>query len=113
MRIALALALPFALSACVTGETMMQDTSRTLARSAVNSAAQQYFPGVNVSPFTDCVINNANTSEIMQLAQAASKGSAGAADALPIVRTVVARPEATQCLVSNAQGAGLLTGGLL
>lgn len=111
MRILAALILPVALSACVAGEGMMQDTSRALARSAVKSAADQYFPGVDVLPFTDCVINNATTSEILQLAKAASAGTAGATEALPVVRTIAARPETAQCLLTNAQGAGLLIGG--
>ena len=110
MRVFAALFLPVALSACVAGEAAMQDTSRALARSAVNSAAQQYFPGVDVSPFTDCVINNATTSEIVQLARAASAGSSGATEALPVVRTIAERPETAKCLLGNAQGAGRLIG---
>ncbi len=113
MRIAFALSLTVVLSACVAGGAVVQDASRSLARSAVNAAAQQYFPGVDVSPFTDCVIDNATTSEIVQLAQAASKGGGGAAEAVPVVRTIIARPEATQCLVGNVQGGALLTRGLL
>ena len=113
MRIAAALILPLVLSACVAGETVMQDASRSLARSAVNSAAQQYFPGVNVAPFTDCVIDNATTSEILQLAQAASSGGGGAAQAVPVVQTIIARPEASQCLIRNVSGGVGLVGGLL
>lgn len=127
MRVAGGLLLILTLSACVAGQSVMQDTTRSLARNAVDSTAQRYFPGVDVSPFTDCVINNASTGEILQLARAASKASAGAAvaggagvqnsavsdaatEALPVVRTILGRSEAQQCLIASAQGAGLAAG---
>lgn len=102
--------LCLALSGCVAGEAVMQETTRSLARSAVDAAAARYVPGVDVSPYTDCVINNASTSELVQLAQAAGAGAAQdvAARAWPVVRTVASRPEATQCLVSALSGSQLL-----
>lgn len=107
---ALALLLPLALSACIAGETVMQETTRSLARSAVDAAATRYVPGVDVSPYTDCVINNASTDELLQLARAAGAGAAQdvATRAWPVVRTVASRPEATQCLVSALSGSQLL-----
>lgn len=109
----LALILCLALPACVAGEAVMQETTRSLARSAVNSAAAQYLPGVNVTPFTDCVINNAQTGELIQLAQYASAGANGAAQAWPVVRTIASRPEATQCLVQSLSTTQMLSvGGL-
>ena len=107
---ALALLLPLALSACVAGEAVMQETTRSLARSAVDAAATRYVPGVDVSPYTDCVINNASTDELLQLAQAAGAGAAQdvATRAWPVVRTVASRPEATQCLVSALSGSQFL-----
>lgn len=119
-----AAAAALVLSGCVAGEAVMQETTRSLARSAVNSAAARYVPGVNVAPYTDCVINNATTSELIQLAQAAGSGATGgaaqdvAASAWPIVRTVASRPEATQCLLQSLSGSqilatqGLALGGL-
>ena len=104
-------ALIFGLSACVGGEALMQETSRSLARSAVNSAATQYLPGVNVAPVTDCVINNAETGEILGLARAASAGSQGAAEAWPIVRSVISRAPAQQCLMQSLSSADLLRSG--
>ncbi len=88
----------------------MQETTRSLARNAVNAAAARYVPGVDVSPYTDCVINNASTNELLQLAQAAGAGAAQdvASRAWPIVRTVASRPEATQCFVTALSGGQLL-----
>lgn len=105
-----AVLLLLALPACVAGEAVMQETTRSLARSAVDTAAGRYLPGVPVKPYTDCVINNASTSELVTLAQAAGAGSAQdvANRAWPTVRTVAQRPEATQCLVQALSGAQLL-----
>mgnify|MGYP001125774592 CR=1 FL=1 len=111
MRALAALSLMIGLSACVAGETMMQETTRSLARTAVDGAAARYAPGVPVKPFTDCVINTASTSELLQLAQAAGSGDAQAvaSRAWPVVQTVTGRPEAQQCLVQAAlSGDGLL-----
>lgn len=101
MKRFVALGLLTVLSACVAGEDLMQDTSRALARSAVETAAQRYVPGVDVSPFSDCVINNAQTGELVQLARAAGQGANGAATAWPVVQTVIQRPAATQCLANS------------
>ena len=105
---AAALLLPLALSGCVAGEAVMQETTRSLARSAVDAAAARYVPGVDVSPYTDCVIDNASTDELLQLAKAAGAAQDVAARAWPVVRTVASRPEATQCLVSALSGSQLL-----
>ena len=102
--------LCLALSGCVAGEAVMQETTRSLARNAVDAAAARHVPGVDVSPYTDCVIDNASTDELLQLAQAAGAGAAQdvAARAWPVVRTVASRPEATQCLVSTLSASQLL-----
>ena len=105
-----AVCLCLALSACVAGEAVMQETTRSLARSAVDAAAQRYVPGVNVTPYTDCVINTASTGELIQLAQAASAGGQEIATrAWPTVRTIASRPEATQCFVTTLSAGGMLT----
>lgn len=101
MQRLLALALLVSLPACVAGGDIMQESSRALARSAVQSAAQQYVPGIDVSPFSDCVINNADTSELLQLARSASQGAQGVSTAWPVVQTVVQRPAASQCLMNS------------
>ena len=99
-----------ALGACVSGRDIMQDTTRSLARNAVDAAAARYVPGVNVTPYTDCVINNASTSELLQLAQAAGAGAAQeiATQAYPVVKTIAARSETSKCFLSTLSGPDLL-----
>lgn len=104
MRLAVAIFVTISLSGCVAGEALMQETTRSLARGAVNGAVNQYLPGVNAAPYTDCVINNATTAELVQLAQVAAAGTQGASQvasgAWPLVQTVVARPATQQCLLT-------------
>lgn len=102
-RVTMAGALSLGLSACVGGEAMMQETTRSLARSAVDASVRQYLPGVNVSPYTDCVINGANTAELFQLANAATAGANGAANAWPVVRNITARADVQNCLLRAVQ----------
>lgn len=97
-------ALALGLAGCVgNGQGLVQDTSRSLARSAVDAAVRQYLPGVNVTPYTDCVINAANTSELVQLASVAARGTSAAAEAWPVVQGIASRPEAQSCLVRAVQ----------
>lgn len=103
--------LPFlALSGCVAGKAVMQKTTRSLARTAVDAAAGRYLPGVDVQPYSDCVIDNASTADLLDLATAASVGGQEiAARTWPVVRTVASRPETTQCLLGTLPGGQLLT----
>lgn len=104
------LTICLALGACVSGGDIVQETTRSLARTAVDTAAGKYLPGVNVTPYTDCVINNASTSELLQLAQAAGAGAAQeiAAQAFPIVKTIAGRSDTAKCFVSTLSTADLL-----
>lgn len=90
-------------SACVDGGPLVQEATRAMARSAVDTTANRYLPGIPVKPYTDCVINNATTGELLQLADAA-RGDAQtvAANAWPVVQRVVTRPDARDCLVQAA-----------
>lgn len=80
--------------------TMLDAASRQVARNVINSEMQKRLPGVNVAPYSDCVINNASTAELIDLAQASRAGVAGTADS---VATIVSRPATTQCIASAAQ----------
>jgi hypothetical protein len=110
MRKLVLTAFCLALGACVSGGDIVQDTTRSLARTAVNAAAGKYVPGVNVTPYTDCVINNASTGELLQLAQAAGAGAAQeiATAAYPTVKTIAGRSDTAKCFLSTLSAADLL-----
>lgn len=83
--------------------TSLDAASRQIARNVINTEMQKRLPGANVSPYTDCVINNATTAELIDIAQAASSGASGTANS---VATIVSRPATTQCIATAARSTG-------
>lgn len=82
--------------------TVLDAASRQVARTVINTQMQSRLPGANVAPYTDCVINNATTAELIDIAQASRAGVSGTADS---VATIVSRPATTQCIASAARSA--------
>ncbi|WP_410216885.1 hypothetical protein [Paracoccus sp. (in: a-proteobacteria)] len=82
--------------------TVLDAASRQVARNVVNTEMQRRLPGVNVAPYTDCVINNASTAELIDIAQASRAGASGTADS---VAAIVSRPATTQCIATAARSA--------
>lgn len=80
--------------------TILDAASRQIARNVVNTEMQKRLPGVNVAPYTDCVINNATTAELIDIAQMTRAGVAGTADS---VASIVSRPATTQCIAAAAR----------
>lgn len=65
--------LPLALAAC--NSAAVTEVTRAAAKSVVNAELRTQLPaGVNVTPVTDCVIDNASAGEILSLAGAAATG---------------------------------------
>ncbi|QBX34734.1 hypothetical protein E4191_08440 [Paracoccus liaowanqingii] len=85
-----------------TTPTILDAASRQIVRNVVDSEMQRRLPGVNVSPYTDCVINNATTAELIDIAQMSRSGIAGTADS---VASIVSRPTTTQCIAAAARTA--------
>ncbi len=82
--------------------TVLDEASRAVARNVVNAEMQKRLPGANVSPYTDCVVNNATTAELIDIAQASRAGSTGLADS---VAAIVSRPATSQCIAGAARAA--------
>lgn len=97
-RLALPLAALFALSAC--GEDgLVDELARDQARSAVNPVLAERFPGLPLEPATNCVINNASSSEIFQLASAGVTGVDG--DDTQLIFEIATRPDTVDCLLKS------------
>lgn len=73
---------------------------RTAAQQVVNREMAKRLPGVNVAPYTDCVIQNASTTELVDLASMSAGDNARAAGA---VAAIVQRPTTTQCISAAAR----------
>lgn len=83
-----------------TTPTVLDAASRQVARNVINSEMEKRLPGANVAPYTDCVVNNATTAELIDIAQATRAGIGGTADS---VASIVSRPATTQCIAAAAQ----------
>lgn len=76
--------------------------ARDAAKGVVNTAVQSRFPGVDARPLTDCIIDNASSGEIVQIAQGALIGPDQATTNLIV--EIAERPDTVRCAVSNSLG---------
>lgn len=119
MRAACAIGAFLALSACMQaggqGGNVVQDGARVVARQAVNAAVASQLPGVDATPVTDCIIDNASLDELITLARIAAMGSSGVTEVWPVVQTIGQRPATLECFSQNLsflQMANVAAGGL-
>ena len=92
------LVLVLGLLAACTAQTQDQ-VARASAKTVVNSILASRFPGVPTAPVTDCVIDNATSTEIFALAADAVTGPT--ASTVEIVSRIATRPGTLQCLATN------------
>lgn len=83
----------------VTTPTTLDAASRAVARTTINAEMAKRLPGANTAPYTDCVVNNATTAELIDIAQMTNAGVSGAGDS---VAAIVRRPATTQCIAAAA-----------
>ncbi len=105
----LSLALLLSAAACTPVQEAVDNTARQAARGVVAETLATRFPQVSrelITPFTDCVINNASAAEIRTFAKAGVVGVEE--ETAETVRSVLARPETLQCLGSQAINTGIL-----
>ncbi|GAB5448618.1 succinate dehydrogenase [Gymnodinialimonas sp.] len=93
----LGLALP--LTACVGFQDVADQLARQQARTFVNAEVEQRFPGVDATPITNCVIDNASAQEIVTIAGGIALGNTEAAS--NTVSTILQRPATLQCTAGN------------
>lgn len=74
--------------------------SRAAAQVAINAEMQKRLPGVNVTPYTSCIMANATTAELIDIAQMSRAGVRGTADS---VAAIVKRPATTACISTAAK----------
>ena len=94
----------FALAGCVT-DNIVQDTSREAAKRVVTPIVTDKFPGRNATAYSDCVIDNATTSEIFSLAKAAVTGVNQ--DTINTVAEISTRGDTLKCFVKAELGSSL------
>ncbi|MEX3314555.1 hypothetical protein [Sulfitobacter sp. PS-8MA] len=108
LRFAIIGASLLALSACVEVQQAVDDTARQGSKGVVTEILATRFPQVPkelITPFTDCIIDNASALELRELARAAVVGVEPTTTGT--VRAILARPETRTCLLAAAPAAGL------
>lgn len=104
----LVLPLVLLLGACAQVQTATDQAGRDAAKTIMPQALAVYFPQVPkalFTPFTDCVVDNADAKEVQTLASDAIVGiDDGTADT---IRAVLARPATQDCLRQAAPAAVL------
>jgi len=93
------LALPFAALLVACTPTQQDDLTRRAAKNAVRPVLAERFPGVPLEPAADCVIDNANSTELLSLAADAVTGPT--ASTVEIVTNIVSRPATLACLAAE------------
>ena len=97
-----------ALTACVEVQQVVDDTARQGSKGVVTEILATRFPQVPkqlITPFTDCIIDNADALELRELARAAVVGVEDTTTGT--VRTILSRPETRSCLLAAAPAAGI------
>lgn len=85
-----------ALSACDIVETAAVDTGRDAAKAAVAPIVAQTVPGPAGVVLTDCIIDSASGSELLQLAT-----GGGSPENITLVSEILARPATITCATSG------------
>lgn len=109
MRFAALICGAVMLTGCVEVQQAVDSTARQGAKGVVAQTLATRFPQVPkelITPFTDCVIDNAKAVEIQEFARASIVGVDE--NTVTTVRNVLSRPETVQCLQSNALSSGLI-----
>ncbi|SLN29012.1 hypothetical protein ROA7450_01224 [Roseovarius albus] len=87
------------LTACAAANDAVDNVARDRAKTVVNGVVEDKFPGVNVAPVTDCVIDAASASEIVSIGSASVTGVTQST--VEKVLEIASRPEAVNCIAEN------------
>ncbi|MBE0412015.1 succinate dehydrogenase [Yoonia sp.] len=105
-RVTLIIASLAALGACSELSAEGDRIARASAKGVVNGVVANQFPGMNVAPITDCIIDNAAISEVYMIAEAAVVGPTPATSQL--ILDIAQRPATVECAANTALDSVLL-----
>ena len=98
-----AVTLAATLAACTTPQgtlaTTPEEIARETARTIIKPIVASKLPGVPTDAAVDCVIDNASSSEILQLGESAITGSP--ADSTALTVSIMQRPATVQCFAQS------------
>lgn len=87
------------LTACAAGTELVGDQSRAVAKSVVLPIVEERVPGPEAVLIADCVIENAETTEILSLVKDAATGPDS--DTVWLVFEIAKRPGTLKCLATS------------
>lgn len=99
----LAVAMLMSAVSCAPVQEAVDNTARQGAKGVVTETLATRFPQVRkeqITPFTDCIIDNASALEIRDFARAAIVGVDD--QTVATIRSVLTRPETVQCIGAQA-----------
>lgn len=73
--------------------------AREAARTAINPVLREQFPGVPITPISDCVIDNATREQLLSLAADAVTGPTAAT--FEKVAAILRQPQTLQCIARS------------
>ena len=101
MRVGLILCVGF-LAGCATVEKVTDDATQRSAKTAIDAVVADRLPGVDVTPVTDCIIQNAARGEILSIASSAVTGITGST--ISVVVEISRRPKTVACIAKSGLG---------
>lgn len=93
------------LSACANGTDPLTQGTRTAAKGVVDEVVADRLPGADVTPITDCIIENASALELLKISKAAITGVDG--ETVGQILTIAERKDTLLCFVKNGRIGGL------
>lgn len=88
-----------ALAGCDAANSTADYLVRERAKTVVNGVVRDRMPGVNAAPVTDCIIDAASASEIIDIAGASATGVT--AETVGQVLEIAGRPDSVNCIADN------------
>ena len=89
--------LAFVLAACNGSIPTPEEATRNAARKVVKPIVESRIPGAPAG-LTDCIIDNAETYELVEIAKAATLGPGE--DTIGVVLSIAQRPDTLRCAAS-------------
>ena len=88
-----------ALGGCTAANDVIDAQVRQSAENAINTVVETNFPGVDASPVSNCIVNNASRGEILEVARDSVTGISDSTVSLVI--EIAQRPDTVKCIINN------------
>lgn len=93
------IALTFALSGCLSTDALVEASAQSAAKSVIKSVIADKLPGVDVDDAVDCVVDNATTDQIVDIAKAAVTGVDDST--VSTVTSIASQPDTISCIAQS------------